>query len=192
MNSCMPARGRGGFSLIELLVVVGIIGILASIIFVAIDKTQDAAKRTRAKVQVKQLEKAFTSYFDEYGEWPLRGGELEDEGTEGIPLEEYIAKLLDGETADDQNDQEIRFYNIADGLIRTDPEGVTGFVDPWGRCYRYMMDFDDDGTVEILYVSPSGSNYVERIPGQAVCVWSQGQDGDGSDRKDNITSWNVR
>ncbi len=185
-SSNVPHRAAG-FSLIELLVVIGIIVILAGLLMVAIGKVTQSAKRAKAKVQIKQIEKAFIAYHDEYGEWPVFGSE--NEAAAGINYDTNVVNLLNGEivtvAGDNLNPQKIEYYDVTDTMVRQDADGRFGFVDPWKRCYKYMMDFNDDGVLEVVY---SSSDSVE-IEGACVAVWSQGPDGDDALTKDNVTSW---
>ena len=61
---------RGGFTLIELMVVIVIIGILAAIIAPRIIGRTDEAKVTEAKVQIKNLETALKMYKLDNGQYP--------------------------------------------------------------------------------------------------------------------------
>jgi general secretion pathway protein G len=55
-------KGQGGFTLIEILVVVVILGILASIIIPKIMTRPEEAKRTKAKMDIKAIETALNLY----------------------------------------------------------------------------------------------------------------------------------
>lgn len=64
-------RGRcQGFSLIELMVVIVILGILAAIIAPRIIGRTDEAKVTEAKVQIRNLETALKMYKLDNGQYP--------------------------------------------------------------------------------------------------------------------------
>ncbi len=54
-----------GFTIVELLVVMGIIGVLAAILFPVIVKAQEGAKITRCISNMKQLGSALTLYLDD-------------------------------------------------------------------------------------------------------------------------------
>ena len=56
------ARGQAGFTLIEILVVVVILGILASIIVPKIMKRPEEARRTKAVMDIKAIETALNLY----------------------------------------------------------------------------------------------------------------------------------
>jgi prepilin-type N-terminal cleavage/methylation domain-containing protein len=58
------ARLRRGLSLIELLIVIAIIGILASLLFPAIMVMQNSARRTACDNHARQIELAILSYLD--------------------------------------------------------------------------------------------------------------------------------
>jgi prepilin-type N-terminal cleavage/methylation domain-containing protein len=60
-----------GFTLVELLVVIAIIAILASVLTVAASSAINAAKRAKAANTATQIETAITSYYTEYGVYPL-------------------------------------------------------------------------------------------------------------------------
>jgi len=196
---------RSGFSLIELLVVIAIIAIVSGLMFVGVQKAKEAQRRAKAKVQVKQLEKAFTAYFDEYGEWP-RGMTSYDGGDEdsliGIEVEEKCALMFAAEGDDDMldkhNPQRIRFLPGTEGIgmSKDGSHSKRGFLDPWGHCYKYMMDINDDGTIKIKYTQQAGQGDEESVDGYNVVIWSRGADGmDGVDddgRSDDITSWKKR
>jgi prepilin-type N-terminal cleavage/methylation domain-containing protein len=65
-----PLRAAG-FTLVELLVVIAIIAILASVITVAAGSAINAAKRAKAANTATQIETAITSYYTEYGVYPV-------------------------------------------------------------------------------------------------------------------------
>jgi prepilin-type N-terminal cleavage/methylation domain-containing protein len=64
-----PSKQRG-FTLVELLVVIVIIGILASLITVAVSAALTAAKRTRILAEINQLATAVENYKIEHGSYP--------------------------------------------------------------------------------------------------------------------------
>lgn len=67
---CSIRTKRGGFTLIELMVVIVILGILAAIIAPRIVGRTDEAKVTEAKVQIKNLETALKMYKLDNGQYP--------------------------------------------------------------------------------------------------------------------------
>jgi prepilin-type N-terminal cleavage/methylation domain-containing protein len=61
---------RPGFTLVEMLVVITIIGILASLGTVAVFEALKAAKRARIKVEITNLNNAIESYKVQFGDYP--------------------------------------------------------------------------------------------------------------------------
>ena len=59
-----------GFTLVEILTVVVIIGILVTLVTVAVKGAMDATKRTRIATQMSQLAMALDHYKTEFGEYP--------------------------------------------------------------------------------------------------------------------------
>jgi len=66
---------RGGFSLIELLVVVAIIAILIALIMAAAQKARDAADRVRCANNLRQIGIAINSFESVYRVFPSDGGQ---------------------------------------------------------------------------------------------------------------------
>lgn len=62
-------RNRKGFTLIELIVVIVIIGILAAILIPRLSGFTDKAKGTEAVVWAKEVATAFDSYYAEKGKY---------------------------------------------------------------------------------------------------------------------------
>ena len=66
-----PRKCNSGFTLVELLVVMAIIAILASVITVAASSAINAAKRAKAANTATQIETGITSYYTDYGVYPV-------------------------------------------------------------------------------------------------------------------------
>ncbi len=67
----MPAlKSPRGFTMIELLVVVAIIGVLMSLLFPAVQGALDSAKKAQAKNDAMQIATAIVAYDTEYGRLP--------------------------------------------------------------------------------------------------------------------------
>ncbi len=69
-QSASRRRAARGFTLIEMLVVIAIIGVLASLITVAAMNALDTSKQTAIKTELNQINDAFTNFKNKYGAYP--------------------------------------------------------------------------------------------------------------------------
>lgn len=63
-------RGRGGFTLIEIMVVIVILGLLAALVVPKLIGRTEEAKRTQARVQIKNIQQAMELFKLDNGFYP--------------------------------------------------------------------------------------------------------------------------
>src|SRR5687768_6513021 len=75
MNAQCDRDGQRGFTLVELLVVIGIIALLISILLPALNKAREAGNRTQCLSNLRQLSQATMMFATENRGWmPGQGG----------------------------------------------------------------------------------------------------------------------
>jgi general secretion pathway protein G len=101
---------RQGFTLIELMIVIVILGILATLVMPKILNKPEKARRTKAKVDIKNIETALSLFHSDTGRFPSTSENLE--------------ALV--------NDPGVTGYD-PDGYLDDVP------TDPWGKKYIYLQ-----------------------------------------------------
>jgi len=114
------AERDDGFTLVEILVVLTIVGILAAGISPVVLKRIDQARQTKAMVQIDTFENALHTYAIDTGDYPAT-----DEGLEAL--------VVEPETADGWAGPYIRGVALDGGEIN----------DPWGSPYVYTYPGDN-------------------------------------------------
>jgi general secretion pathway protein G len=114
MSSRRTVRGQDGFTLIELMVVILIIGLLATIVVQNLRSATDKAKRVKAEADISQLKSALDRYYLDAGSYPT--------SDQGLPA--LIAAPNNGNVAGDWGGPYIERIPL----------------DPWGHPYFYQSD----------------------------------------------------
>jgi len=189
--------GQAGFTLVELLVVISIIGMLAGIMVPTITKAMEAGKKAKAKGELTAIVAAVKAYKQEYGQWPVAKSQMDSVADEynswyGPPTTESESKDLmrilsgdmtvqkDGQT---MNPKGARFLEGA----KTDGT----FQDPWGKQYSVKMDTNESGGVE--YYGSLGTQENIRVTVIAVSL-GKNKTQEDPDKKvtttcDDVFSW---
>jgi len=155
MRSRFPTAPRG-FSLVELLVVISIVGLLAGLSAVGIPKAMDAAKKTKAKGDLTAIVSAVKAYRQEYGKYPVQASKMDQASDEfnswyGPPTTvddaKTLMRILSGDSSvkykgdnDVLNPKGVRFLE--------GPKTDGTFQDPWGNQYSVKMDTNESGGLE--------------------------------------------
>lgn len=141
----------GGFTLIEILVVIALIAILAGITLVAAGGFMDAASRTRAKGEIQAMSTALENYKLDNGAYPAANtllgpptGAYNYNSTAAAVVypasSEILYKQLTGydRITDLQVAGTKTYMSFKRNQVGTDPNnGLTYIQDPWGNSYGY-------------------------------------------------------
>ncbi len=122
-------RHGEGFTLIELMIVIVILGLLATLVMPKILNRPEQARRTKAKVDIKNIETALSLFKSDTGRFPTTSENLEamvkNPGVTG--------------------------YN-PDGYLNEVP------TDPWGRKYIYLYQSLHGRDYDLESYGPDGED----------------------------------
>ena len=112
------SRRAGGFSLLELLIVIGIILLLAGISGLVLFNRRDQADRDTAKIQLTRIRDAMRFFYQDFRRYPT-----DDEGLEVL----WTKSKLDSESDAGNWREYLEPLN----------------KDPWGNAYQYLAESED-------------------------------------------------
>ncbi len=165
-NFLNTSNGRGrrdGFTMIELMVVIAIIGLLMAILLPALGQVQNQMRRTASTVMIRMLDSACREYHNDFGDYPpsARPAGAEDylPNWEG----KYLLPLFLTGYAPDLGQTGVPF----DAGQMHEDDGKDGFgfrVAPRGRVYGPYQGADDfdmkpraDGDPRLAFVDAFGN-----------------------------------
>lgn len=133
-------REAEAFTLIELLIVVAIIGILASLAFPAVNGALQSSKKAQARNDVHQLAAAVKNYQAEYGRLPTR--------LTGSDNSVANKDLIDALTkSNDLNPRAIVFFEPKATKSKKGGLYNDKYYDPWGNEYDIQLDINYDNKI---------------------------------------------
>lgn len=131
-----PILKHKGFTIVELLIVIVVIGILAAITIVAYNGVQSRAKTTQASSDMAALKKSMLAFKALYGELPPIGDSWNfDTIPPSCPS----------------------WSNVLSAMSTTGTGNNLALRDPWGNCYGY--DDNDCNTNS----APLGQTYLKTV-----------------------------
>ena len=139
-------KNEFGFTLIELLVVIAIIGLLASVLLVAVNNARQAAKSTKVKADLSQIAKAMEFLISDTGLWPngckagftlnpVEGASNEvslNDANAGLVLRPPVGSP-DAASGCDRSTEVVNIWN--------GPYLKSNIYDPWGSAYWFDNDY---------------------------------------------------
>ncbi len=136
---------RSGFTLVELLIVMAIIGILAGLVMVAINVANKKAMIAVAKTTIDNLRTVLYSYQEEVGFYPPGGAE-NDEGNISMVLALFDLSAADGGMGGPSSP----YYDFKESDLKQSAAVPSQkvFIDPWGTPWRYSRARDEIGNLK--------------------------------------------
>ncbi|MBN1268796.1 MAG: prepilin-type N-terminal cleavage/methylation domain-containing protein [Kiritimatiellae bacterium] len=183
---------RAAFTLVELLITIGIIAVLAGLLIPTVNTVLRKAEETEARADVKAIATAVQAYVNEYGRFPEGSGgpdrvfhhESPANANNRVinPLRSVVSNY--GNKNGINNPRNIVFLEVAADRIATSGMAsvVGSYVDPWDWQYRIVLDLNYDNMCD----ANSPQAYVGT--NRNVIVWSIGRDG-SHNTADDIKSW---
>ncbi len=187
-------KQNGGFSLIELLVVIGVIVVLIGLLLPALSIVKQRAKVIEARKDVNQIEAALNEYLATYRRWPLLG----EPATPGGPIkvaDDMAELLISGAYDDIDNTKRLTFMSFK----RINESGSP--ITPWGNedfedaseddkhYYWVMLDTDFDNVIIGCDCFPSIVTPLSNDVNRSVIAWTANTDADPSEEAFIIGSW---
>ena len=158
------AKSRRGFTLVEMLVVIGMIAALAGISFPVYKSIQAKVERQRTEMDLAAIGRAVDNFETEYNYLPAIGGPLYfgDEyynGDSTDDVTEFITVLVGAENT--INFKSIRFLECREakpsgggyvGGLHENNDGTYSFFTAWGTEFsRLQLDTNYDGNLQYIY-----------------------------------------
>ncbi len=149
MNATFPPRREaGGFTLVELLVVIGIIALLISILLPTLSRARDSAKAVKCGSNVRQIAQGLVGYGTEFnGTFPVgfgflgyNGAYAEGTGDGPATVEMWVTAVSGYLNANRENDYNLPWLTSA---IAVDPDDN---YHPVLYCPNVASEFDDQWT----------------------------------------------
>jgi len=155
-------RYKTAFSLIELLVVIGVIIILAGLILSTVGYVQKKGARSRAETEIAAMSAACESYKADNGIYPRGPAAATTIGSITIPAN--VTDSLDPKTNGDPTSTTSPTYSQASLYLYTQLSGdLTGNRQPSGKSYltfKPNMLSPADQTLSVQYIrDPFGNSY---------------------------------
>jgi prepilin-type N-terminal cleavage/methylation domain-containing protein len=175
---------RGGFTLVELIVVIAIITILMALLAVFVVGVLDRAANAKAKAIVEGLDKACQTYRLENNVYPPN-----DKGGDSRNLHYYLGR--------NRLVSKGRMDNGMSILVKAPP--IIEFPQDWLKLAKGQVP---DATQPVPVIDPWDNLIRYQLPGKfnkkGVDIWSPGKNGvddlsndlaDGSGQSDDICNW---
>jgi prepilin-type N-terminal cleavage/methylation domain-containing protein len=201
MRYQLNRRGRSAFTLVELLVVMGIITALAGLLFPVAGSVQRQVKKVKTKTLFASLKMGVDMFYSEYQRMPQLtgasgGGDLSFRSDQ--PMGRELVSALTGDVDDDTakrlNPKSLSFCEFSEKQMRdNNVNGYGGYiVDGFGNPFYVIMDYDYDGKINRNAISEIPSRY--RPQGDIksnFAAWSRGpaKDVGSMTASDVVASW---
>lgn len=161
-----PRPGKAAFTLIELMAVITIIVILASLVVGGLGYIQEKQAKSKATVQIALISKTLEEYKSDFGTYPLTADAADPKNSAILFKALYFDGFSDTTKATRIYLPDLDPATNKQGWTTGTASATTKITDPWGGEYRYR-------TAQPL----TGTTPNKNTQNPDFDLWSVGKDG---------------